>query len=217
MKFFIDSVDLIKIQKLIDIGLADGVTTNPSIIAKSGQDFHETIGDICKIVKGPVSAEVVATQANAMIEEGLRLRTIADNVCVKLPITQEGLQACHTLSNQGIETNLTLCFSASQALLAAKCGAKFVSPFIGRLDDISQDGLLLIENIRTIFDNYDYHTEILAASIRSVNHIKDCALIGADVITAPPDIILEMANHPLTDQGLASFLSDWKKTGQTII
>jgi len=217
MKFFIDTADIDQIKYLNDIGLADGVTTNPSIIAKSGRDFKEVIAEICEIVEGPVSAEVTATEADAMISEGRELRKIASNVCVKLPLTMDGLKACNVLSAEEIPTNVTLCFSANQALLAAKCGATFISPFIGRLDDINLDGLELIEEIRTIYDNYGYETEILAASIRSVNHIKDCAIIGADVITAPPDVITKMANHVLTDKGLAAFLMDWEKTGQSIL
>jgi len=216
MKFFVDSADLDQISLLNDIGLVDGVTTNPSIIAKSGRDFKTVIKDICAIVDGPVSAEVVAMTKNAMLDEARILRKIADNVCVKLPLTMDGLAACKVLSSEGTPTNVTLCFSANQALLAAKCGASFISPFIGRLDDISLDGLDLIEDIRTIFDNYGYETEILAASIRSVGHIKDCALIGADVITSPPNVIRKLADHPLTDKGLAAFMADWEKTGQSL-
>ncbi len=217
MKFFVDSADLEQIAELNDIGLVDGVTTNPSIIAKSGRDFKEVISDICKLVEGPVSAEVTATDADGMIAEGRHLRKIADNVCVKLPLTMDGLKACSTLSREGTPTNVTLCFSPNQALLAAKCGASFISPFIGRLDDITLDGLQLIEDIRLIYDNYGYETEILAASIRSVNHVKECALIGADVMTAPPAVIRNLSNHPLTDKGLAAFLKDWEKTGQSIL
>jgi transaldolase len=217
MKFFVDSADLDQIAELNDIGLVDGVTTNPSIIAKSGRDFKEVIKDICKMVDGHVSAEVVATDADTMIKEGRHLRKIADNVCVKLPLTMDGLKACNTLSKEGTPTNVTLCFSPNQALLAAKCGATYISPFIGRLDDISLDGLELIEDIRTIYDNYGYETEILAASIRSVGHVKECALIGADVITAPPKVIRSLSNHVLTDKGLAAFLKDWEQTGQTIL
>jgi len=217
MKFFVDSADLEQIAELNDIGLVDGVTTNPSIIAKSGRDFKDVIKDICKIVEGPVSAEVTATEADAMIAEGRHLRKIAENVCVKLPLTMDGLKACSTLSREGTPTNVTLCFSPNQALLAAKCGAAFISPFIGRLDDITLDGLQLIEDIRLIYDNYGFETEILAASIRSVNHVKECALIGADVMTAPPKVIKNLANHPLTDKGLAAFLKDWETTGQSIL
>lgn len=217
MKFFVDSADLDAISELADIGLVDGVTTNPSIIAKSGRDFKTVIKEICTLTDGHVSAEVVATQAQQMIEEGQHLRKIADNVCVKLPLTLEGLKACKGLSSKGVPTNVTLCFSANQALLAAKCGATYISPFIGRLDDISLDGLELIEDIRTIYDNYEFKTQILAASIRNINHVKDCALIGADVMTAPPSVIKSLANHVLTDKGLSAFLKDWEKTGQTIL
>lgn len=217
MKFFVDSADLEQIAYLNDIGLVDGVTTNPSIIAKSGRDFIEVVKEICALVEGPVSAEVVATDADQMIKEGRKLAKIAPNVCVKLPLTMDGLKACKTLSSEGTQTNVTLCFSANQALLAAKAGASFISPFIGRLDDIGLDGLDLISEIRTIYDNYGYETEILAASIRNVGHVKECALIGADVITSPPDVIAKLANHVLTDKGLAAFLKDWEKTGQTIL
>lgn len=216
MKFFIDSADLNAIAELADIGLVDGVTTNPSIIAKSGRDFKEVIAEICKLTPGHVSAEVVATDAETMISEGRTLRKIAENVCVKLPLTMDGLKACNTLSKEGIPTNVTLCFSPNQALLAAKVGATYISPFIGRLDDITLDGLELIEDIRTIYDNYGFETEILAASIRNVNHVKDCALIGADVITAPPNVVKSLSNHVLTDKGLAAFLKDWEGTGQSI-
>ena len=216
MKFFIDSADLDAIAELADIGLVDGVTTNPSIIAKSGRDFKEVIAEICKLTPGHVSAEVVATDAATMISEGRTLRKIAENVCVKLPLTMDGLKACNTLSKEGIPTNVTLCFSPNQALLAAKVGATYISPFIGRLDDITLDGLELIEDIRTIYDNYGFETEILAASIRNANHVKDCALVGADVITAPPNVIKGLSNHVLTDKGLAAFLKDWEATGQSI-
>ena len=217
MKFFVDSADLNAIAELNDIGLVDGVTTNPSIIAKSGRDFKEVIKEICKITEGHVSAEVVAMQADKMIEEGRTLRKIASNVCVKLPLTMDGLKACSTLSREGTPTNVTLCFSPNQALLAAKCGATYISPFIGRLDDLSLDGMELIEDIRTIYDNYGFETEILAASIRNVNHVKECAIVGADVMTAPPNVIKGLANHALTDKGLAAFMKDWEKTGQTIL
>ncbi len=217
MKFFVDSADLNAITALNDIGLVDGVTTNPSIIAKSGRDFKDVIAEICKITPGHVSAEVVAMDAEGMIEEGRHLRKIADNVCVKLPLTMEGLKACNTLSKEGTPTNVTLCFSPNQALLAAKCGATYISPFIGRLDDITLDGLELIEDIRTIYDNYGFETEILAASIRNVNHVKECALVGADVMTAPPAVIENLSKHVLTDKGLEAFMKDWAKTGQSIL
>lgn len=216
MKFFVDSADIDAISELADIGLVDGVTTNPSIIAKSGRDFKDVIKQICGLTDGHVSAEVVATEAEDMVREGKTLRKIADNVCVKLPLTLHGLKACKTLTAEGIPTNVTLCFSPNQALLAAKVGATYISPFIGRLDDITLDGMELIQDIREIYDNYGYETEVLAASIRSVNHVKDCALVGADVITAPPNVIKGLANHPLTDKGLAAFLKDWEKTGQSI-
>jgi len=217
MKFFVDSADLDAIAELNDIGLVDGVTTNPSIIAKSGRDFKEVIKEICNITDGHVSGEVVAMEADKMIEEGRELRKIASNVCVKLPLTMDGLKACNTLSREGTPTNVTLCFSPNQALLAAKCGATYISPFIGRLDDLSLDGMELIEDIRTIYDNYGFETEILAASIRNANHVKECAIVGADVMTAPPNVIKGLANHALTDKGLAAFMKDWEKTGQTIL
>lgn len=216
MKFFVDSADIEAISELAEIGLVDGVTTNPSIIAKSGRDFKDVIKQICGLTDGHVSAEVVATEAQQMISEGQTLRKIADNVCVKLPLTLEGLKACKQLSSEGVPTNVTLCFSPNQALLAAKVGATYISPFIGRLDDITLDGMELIQDIREIYDNYGYETEVLAASIRSANHVKDCALVGADVITAPPGVIKGLANHPLTDKGLAAFMKDWDKSGQSI-
>lgn len=217
MKFFVDSADLEQIAYLNDIGLVDGVTTNPSIIAKSGRDFIEVVKDICAIVEGPVSAEVTAMKADDMIAEGRHLRKVASNVCVKLPLTMDGLKACKVLSSEGTPVNVTLCFSANQALLAAKAGATFISPFIGRLDDIGLDGMELIEEIRTIYDNYDFKTEILAASIRTVGHIKECALVGADVITSPPEVIAKLADHVLTQKGLDAFMADWEKTGQKIL
>jgi transaldolase len=217
MKFFVDSADLDAISALNDIGLVDGVTTNPSIIAKSGRDFKDVIAEICKITDGHVSAEVVATDAEGMIAEGRHLRQIADNVCVKLPLTMDGLKACNTLSKEEVPTNVTLCFSPNQALLAAKCGATYISPFIGRLDDITLDGLELIEDIRTIYDNYGFETEILAASIRNVNHVKECALVGADVMTSPPKVIESLSKHVLTDKGLEAFMKDWAATGQSIL
>ncbi|WP_424969164.1 fructose-6-phosphate aldolase [Dinoroseobacter sp. S76] len=217
MKFFVDSADVAAIAELNDLGMVDGVTTNPSIILKSGRDITEVTKEICELVDGPVSAEVVATEADAMIAEGRKLAEIADNITIKLPLTWDGLKACKTLTDEGRMVNVTLCFSANQALLAAKAGATFISPFIGRLDDINLDGMELIEDIRTVYDNYGFETQILAASIRSANHMKEAALIGADVATAPPNVIKAMANHVLTDKGLAAFLSDWEKTGQTIL
>lgn len=217
MKFFVDSADVAAIAELNDLGMVDGVTTNPSIILKSGRDITEVTKEICALVAGPVSAEVVATQADAMIAEGRKLAEIAENITIKLPLTWDGLKACKTLTDEGRMVNVTLCFSANQALLAAKAGATFISPFIGRLDDINLDGMELIEDIRTIYDNYGFETQILAASIRSANHMKEAALVGADVATAPPNVIKAMASHVLTDKGLAAFLSDWEKTGQTIL
>lgn len=217
MKFFLDTADVDEIKSLIPTGLVDGVTTNPSLVMKSGRDFREVVAEICDLVDGPVSAEVTALEADAMIAEGISLAEIADNVTVKLPLTFDGLIACKALTGEGIDTNVTLCFSANQALLAAKAGATFVSPFIGRLDDINIDGMELIRDIRLIFDNYDFNTQILAASIRSPNHVKDAAIYGADVATVPPAVIKSLVKHPLTDKGLEAFLSDWAKTGQKIL
>ncbi|MEM6306380.1 MAG: fructose-6-phosphate aldolase [Pseudomonadota bacterium] len=217
MKFFVDTAEIDAIAELNDLGMVDGVTTNPSLILKSGRDILEVTKEICDLVSGPVSAEVVATQADAMIAEGRKLAQIAENITVKLPLTWDGLKACKVLSGEGKMVNVTLCFSANQALLAAKAGATFISPFIGRLDDINLDGMDLIEDIRTIYDNYGFETEILAASIRTVNHVLDSARIGADVITAPPNVIKQLALHPLTDKGLEQFLADWEKTGQKIL
>ncbi|MFK7879719.1 fructose-6-phosphate aldolase [Roseobacter sp.] len=217
MKFFVDTADTQAIRELNDLGMVDGVTTNPSLILKSGRDILEVTKEICDIVEGPVSAEVVALEADAMIAEGRKLAEIASNITVKLPLTWAGLKACKVLSGEGKMVNVTLCFSANQALLAAKAGATFISPFIGRLDDINLDGMDLIQDIRTIYDNFAFETEILAASIRSVNHVQDAALIGADVITAPPEVIKKLATHPLTDKGLEQFMADWAKTGQNIL
>lgn len=217
MKFFADTADIDAIAELNEIGLVDGVTTNPSLILKSGRDILEVTKEICSIVSGPVSAEVVALNADDMISEGRKLAKIADNIAVKVPLTWAGLKACKVLTDEGNMVNVTLCFSANQALLAAKAGASFISPFIGRLDDINMDGMELIADIRTIYDNYNFGTEILAASIRTVNHITDAALIGADVITAPPSVLKKLADHPLTDKGLEGFLKDWAKTGQKIL
>jgi len=217
MKFFVDTAEIDAIAELNDLGMVDGVTTNPSLILKSGRDILEVTKEICDLVDGPVSAEVVATEADAMIAEGRKLAEIAPNIAVKLPLTWDGLKACKTLSGEGKMVNVTLCFSANQALIAAKAGATFISPFIGRLDDINLDGMDLIADIRTIYDNYGYETQILAASIRSVNHVLESARIGADVMTAPPDVIKKLALHPLTDKGLEQFLSDWAKTGQNIL
>ena len=217
MKFFVDTADLDEIAKLADTGMLDGVTTNPSLIAQSGKDFLEVIGDICKIVKGPVSAECVATDHDTMLKEGLKLAKIADNVAVKVPLTPDGLRTCKVLSEQGIQVNVTLCFSPTQALLAAKAGATFISPFVGRLDDIGSDGMQLISDICDIYDNYGFATEVLVASVRHPQHIVQSALIGAHVATVPPSIIWQLYKHPLTDKGLQAFLDDWKKTGQKIL
>ncbi|KQS83832.1 MULTISPECIES: fructose-6-phosphate aldolase [unclassified Rhizobium] len=216
MKFFVDTADVKEIRELNDLGLVDGVTTNPSLILKSGRDILEVTKEICGIVEGPVSAEVAATDYETIMKEAAVISKIADNICIKLPLTLDGLKACKNLSSDGHLTNVTLCFSANQALLAAKAGATFVSPFIGRLDDIAIDGMDLIRDIRQIFDNYGFETEILAASARTVNHIKEAALIGADVVTAPPATLKALVKHPLTDAGLATFLADWAKTGQKI-
>ncbi|HBM68682.1 MAG TPA: fructose-6-phosphate aldolase, partial [Rhodobacteraceae bacterium] len=203
MKFFVDTAEVSEIIELNDLGMVDGVTTNPSLIKKSGRDILEVTKEICGIVSGPVSAEVTATDADKMIAEGRKLAELASNIAVKLPLTWDGLKACRVLSQEGKMVNVTLCFAANQALLAAKAGATFISPFIGRLDDINLDGVELIEDIRTIYDNYGFETQILAASIRTANHVLDSARIGADVITAPPAVIKNLANHPLTDKGLA--------------
>lgn len=217
MKFFADTAEVDQIRELNDLGLVDGVTTNPSLIAKSGRDILEVTREICDMIDGPVSAEVTATDADEMIAEGRKLAKIADNIAVKVPLTLDGLKACKVLSSEGNMVNVTLCFSANQALLAAKAGATFISPFIGRLDDIGLEGMDLISEIRQIYDNYGFETQILAASIRTVNHVKDSALIGADVITAPPSVIKALASHPLTDKGLAAFLADIEKANIKIL
>lgn len=218
MKFFVDTAEFSEIEELASTGMVDGVTTNPSLIAKSGRNFLELIPEICKIVDGPVSAEVAATDYETMIKEARKLARIADNIAVKVPLTQDGLKTCKELSDDGIMVNVTLCFSAAQALLAAKAGATFISPFIGRLDDMGANGLQLIEDIVCIYDNYpDLNTQVLAASIRSSEHVVECAKIGADVATCPPQIIKELYKHPLTDKGLKAFVEDWAKTGQTIL
>jgi transaldolase len=217
MKFFVDTADVAAIAELNDLGMVDGVTTNPSLILKSGRDILEVTKEICGIVSGPVSAEVVALQADEMIAEGRKLAAIAPNIAVKVPLTWDGLKACKVLSGEGFMVNVTLCFSVNQALLAAKAGATFISPFIGRLDDINLDGLELISDIRTVYDNYDFDTQILAASIRTANHVAQCAMIGADVMTAPPAVIKALASHVLTDKGIDQFMKDWAKTGQKIL
>ena len=216
MKFFVDTADVKEIRELNDLGLVDGVTTNPSLILKSGGSIAEVTKQICDIVAGPVSAEVVATEYADMMREADFLSKIADNVCIKVPLTLDGLKACKAIRSDGRMVNVTLCFSANQALLAAKAGASFISPFIGRIDDIGLEGMELIAAIRTIYDNYDFDTEILAASVRTVNHVKQAALIGADVVTAPPATLKALVKHPLTDKGLETFLADWAKTGQKI-
>lgn len=217
MKFFADTADVAELRELKDLGLLDGVTTNPSLIAKSGRKFTEVIAEICSFVEGPVSAEVAALDFDGMMKEANVLRKIAKNVTVKVPLTLEGLKACRVLSGEGTMVNVTLCFSPNQALLAAKAGATFISPFVGRLDDIHQDGMELIAEIRQIYDNYDYDTNILVASVRTANHIKEAALIGADYATAPAAVLKSLVKHPLTDKGIEQFLADWKKTGQSIV
>ena len=218
MKFFVDTADVAEIKELAATGLLDGVTTNPTLVAKAGRDFKDIINEICAVVPGPVSAEVAATDYDGMMREADVLRKIAKNVTIKVPLTMDGLKACKALTSDGTMVNVTLCFSANQALLAAKAGATFVSPFIGRLDDIGLNGMDVIREIRTIFDNYpDLSTDILAASIRTVNHVKEAAMIGADVATNPPAILKALVKHPLTDAGLTAFVNDWKKTGQKIV
>ena len=217
MKFFIDTADTDAIRSLNETGLVDGVTTNPSLIAKSGRDFKEVVAEIADIVPGPVSAEVAAIDYDTMMKEADVLGAIAGNVAIKVPLTPDGLRACRAIAEQGRMVNVTLCFSAVQALLAAKCGAAFISPFIGRLDDAGSDGMDLIREIREIYDNYGFETEILAASVRTSNHVKEAAMAGADVATVPPGIIDALYKHPLTDKGLAAFVEDWEGTGQSII
>lgn len=216
MKFFVDTADIAEIRDLNDTGLLDGVTTNPSLILKSGRNILEVTKEICAIVDGPVSAEVTAMDFDGMMKEAAVLAKIADNVCIKLPLTMDGLKACKALTAAGHKTNVTLCFSANQALMAAKAGATFISPFIGRVDDMAINGMELIGEIRTIYDNFGFATEILGASIRTVNHVKECALIGADVVTVPPATLKALVKHPLTDKGLEAFMADWAKTGQSI-
>lgn len=218
MKFFADTSDINDIKELAAVGMLDGVTTNPSIIAKSGREFIPLIEEICDIVDGPVSAEVAATDYDTMIKEAKKLAAIADNVAVKVPLTMDGLRVCKEMADKGTMVNVTLCFSPGQALLAAKAGAAFISPFVGRLDDISQDGMQLISDILTIYENYDYFdTEVLVASVRNPLHIIESAKMGAHVMTCPPSVIHQLYKHPLTDKGLAAFVEDWKKTGQSIL
>ena len=217
MKFFVDTADIKQIEELIPTGFVDGVTTNPSLIAKQGTDMKETINTICSLVEGPVSAEVTATDYTTMLKEGEHLASIAKNVAVKVPLTVNGLKTCKKLRENGTMVNVTLCFSAGQALLAAKAGASFISPFVGRLDDIGEKGMDLIEDIVIIYENYGFDTEVLVASVRTIQHVIDAALIGAQVVTLPPKIIHELYNHQLTDKGLKAFLDDWVKTGQSIL
>lgn len=217
MKFFVDTAVVSEIRDLHEYGLLDGVTTNPSLIAKSGRDFKEVIAEICALIEGPVSAEVASIEYDGMVAEGEHLAKIAPNVVVKLPLTLAGLKACRHFSQQGIKTNVTLCFSPNQALLAAKAGATYISPFLGRLDDLGLDGMELIRDIRQIYDNYAFETQILAASVRTPNHVKEVALAGADVATIPASVIKALANHVLTDKGLDQFAKDWAATGQTIL
>ena len=217
MQLFLDGSDIDKIRKFSALGLIDGITTNPSIILKSGKNMIEVVSELADIVSGSVSAEVSALESEKMVEEGLKLSEIAKNVTVKLPITWDGLGACNALSKKGISVNMTLCFSVSQALLAAKAGAEYVSPFIGRLDDLNLEGADLISDIKLVYSNYNFPTKILAASIRTINHVKQCARHGADVATIPIDIFEKLVKHPLTDSGLSQFTADWEKTGQSII
>jgi transaldolase len=217
MKFFADTAEVKDIKELYDLGLLDGITTNPSLIAKSGRQIKDVIKEICDIVPGPVSAEVASIDFDGMMAEAAILRKIADNVVIKVPLTLDGLKACKRLSGEGTKVNVTLCFSANQALLAAKAGATYISPFIGRLDDIDLEGMDLIRDIRTIYDNYAFTTEILAASIRTPNHVTQAALAGADVATIPPAVIKKLADHPLTKSGLEAFVKDWAGTGQSIL
>ncbi|GJL87875.1 MAG: putative transaldolase [Minwuia thermotolerans] len=217
MKFFVDSADIDAIRELNDTGLVDGVTTNPSLIAKSGRDFVQVVTEIAALVDGPVSAEVTATDAPTMIAEGRKLAKIADNIAVKVPLTMDGLKTCKVLTSEGTMVNVTLCFSANQALLAAKAGATFISPFVGRLDDLGQDGMQLISDILEVYDNYTFETEVLVASVRHPVHVLESARLGADVVTLPPDVLKKLADHPLTDKGLAAFLADWQGTGQSIL
>jgi transaldolase len=216
MKFFADTAEISEIRELAETGLLDGVTTNPSLVQKSGRDFIEVLGEITKVCSGPISAEVVAVDHEGMMAQAEKLRKVADNVAIKVPLTEAGLKTCKALTSDGTMVNVTLCFSAAQALLAAKAGATFISPFVGRLDDIGSSGMELISDIRMIYDNYDFGTEILVASVRSPMHVVEAAKIGADVMTAPPKVIHQLFKHPLTDAGLAAFLKDWESTGQQI-
>jgi transaldolase len=219
MKFFIDTADVAEIADLAATGLVDGVTTNPTLVAKSGRKFLDVLAEICAVVSGPVSAEVTATHVDGMLAEGRKLARVASNVCVKVPLTWDGLKACRALSSEGTRVNVTLCFSAGQALLAAKAGATYISPFVGRLDDIGAEGMPLIADIVAIYRNYPrtIRTEVLVASVRTPVHVIEAAKLGADVATLPPTVLRQLASHPLTDKGLAGFLKDWEKTGQSIV
>lgn len=217
MKFFVDTADIGEIRACAELGLADGVTTNPSLVKKAGRPFKEVLVEICALIPGPVSAEVAALDTETMLAEGRALAQVAPNIVVKVPLTWEGLKACRTLALEEIRCNVTLCFSANQALLAAKAGAAYISPFIGRLDDVGADGMALIGEIRAIYDNYGFATQLLAASLRSPEHVKQCALAGADVATVPPNVLRTLAKHPLTDKGLETFSADWAATGQSIL
>ena len=218
MEFFLDTAEVKVIKKLSETGLVDGITTNPSLIAKSGKDFLKTLKEISKIIKGPISAEVTALDSKGMVQEAKRLSQISKNIVIKLPLTEEGLKTCKFLSKKKIKTNVTLCFSAAQALLAAKCGATYISPFVGRLDDIGENGMSLIQDIKSIYMNYsNLKTKILVASVRTTEHVIQSAIIGADVVTLPPATLKELSKHPLTDKGLDAFLKDWKKTKQKIV
>ena len=218
MKFFVDTADVAEIRELAATGLVDGITTNPSLVAKTGRDFFEVLREICEIVPGPISAEVAATETDAILAEARVLTEVADNIVIKVPLTPDGLKACKALSDDGTKVNVTLCFSASQAILAAKAGATYISPFVGRLDDISSDGLSLISDIVEIYDAYpDFETEVLVASIRHPIHVVESAKLGAHVATLPPAVLRAMFKHPLTDRGLEAFLADWAKTGQSIV
>ena len=218
MEFFLDTAEVKVIKKLSETGLVDGITTNPSLIAKSGKGFLKTLKEISKIIKGPISAEVTALDSKGMVQEAKKLSQISKNIVIKLPLTEEGLKTCKFLSKKKIKTNVTLCFSAAQALLAAKCGATYISPFVGRLDDIGENGMSLIQDIKSIYMNYsNLKTKILVASVRTTEHVIQSAIIGADVVTLPPATLKELSKHPLTDKGLDAFLKDWKKTKQKIV
>lgn len=217
MKFFLDSADIQEIRHMAELGICDGVTTNPTLVAKSGQDFKTLLNEIVRLIPGPISAEVVGLTSAEMLAEADVLAKIHENIVIKLPLNPEGLKACKALSGRGIKTNVTLCFQAGQALLAAKCGATYISPFIGRLDDVSQDGMQLIREIRTIYDNYGFETQILAASVRHPQHVIQAALAGSDVATCPYKVLMSLYQHPLTEKGLAAFMDDWKKANQRSI